>query len=232
MIERIFDFLSTFEPLWMVISYLSAVAIGLAVALICIMIAVRVSEFFIVFTRKHSSYLRACIREARSKFYETIGDHIGKAAINRFIEYFKSPVPIDLRPKIVGRWMSDRGDIVMISKRDGYFILEFEHCVRDETLTKETFILRYPQGWLCDDNVYYAEGRQYFSLAVSDSADEIYLSELRAIFKRCELPDEEVVNRIKKELDKRIEDILRPKALDIAFNEPSSPDEINVNILK
>lgn len=232
MIERIFDFLSTFEPLWMVISYLSAVAIGLAVALICIMIAVRVSEFFIAFTRKHSSYLRTCIREARGKFYETIGEHIGKAAINRFIEYFKSPVPIDLRPKIVGRWMSDRGDIVMISKRDGYFILEFEHCVRDETLTKETFILRYPQGWLCDDNVYYAEGRQYFSLAVSDSADEIYLSELRAIFKRCELPDEEVVNRIKKELDKRIEDILRPTALDIAFNEPSSPDEINVNILK
>lgn len=232
MIERIFEFLSTFEPLWMAISYISAIAIALAVGMICIMIAVRVSEFFIGFTRKHSSYLRTCIREARDKFYEKIGEHIGKAAINRFVEYFKSPIPVDLRPKIVGRWMSDRGDIVMISRHEGYFIMEFEHCIRDETLTKETFILRYPQGWLCDDNVYYAEGRQYFSLAASDSADEIYLSELRAIFKRCELPDEEVVSRIKKELDERIGEIRRPSSLDIAFNEPASPDEINDNILK
>ena len=69
-------------------------------------------------------------------------------------------------------------------------------------------------------------------MTMSISADEIYLSELRAILKRCELPDEEVVSRIKKELDERIGEIRRPSALDIAFNEPSSPDEINDNILK
>ena len=40
------------------------------------------------------------------------------------------------------------------------------------------------------------------------------------------------VSRIKKGLDERIGEILRPSALDIAFNEPSSPDEINDNILK
>ena len=41
-----------------------------------------------------------------------------------------------------------------------------------------------------------------------------------------------VVSRIKKELDERIGEIRRPSSLDIAFNEPASPDEINDNILK
>lgn len=100
-------------------------------------------------------------------------------------KYFcSSGASMDKRHEMVGHWESSNGDIMKVEGCAGYFTMKITECNTDPSLECESFVLRYPQGWLCDDNVYYAEGRHNLSLSLSDSGDEIYISEMRQTFRR------------------------------------------------
>lgn len=212
MIDQIFDFLSDFEELWMSMAYIATFAIGIAVCLVCVMIAVRVIESFVDFIRNHAGYISNACKKATKRVLDKIGERIGEA-VKKVIADFKSPTPEDMRPKMVGSWESPNGDRMKIEHHDGYFIVKFRECKSDKALSYESFVLRYPQGWLCDDNVYFAEGKEYFSLAVSDSCDEIFVSELSQTFKRYDYVDIDELLREVEQTRQQSEELLSPKAI-------------------
>lgn len=234
MIEQIFDFLSEFEGLWMGMAYFAAWSIGISILLICVMIFIRVIESFVGFVRNHAGFVSKSCKNATKRVLDKIGERIGES-VKAVIADFKAPAPEDMRPKMVGRWESPNGDRMDIEQHDGYFILKLKECKTNPTMSYESFVLRYPQGWLCDDNVYFAEGREYFSLAVSDSCEEIYVSELNQTFKRYELIDFDEIERTVKECRNLTVEFMKPTEADVCFKDIEDSDlsdTIKVNIIE
>lgn len=231
MIERFFDNLLEFEPLWTALAYIAVWTIGLSIVLVGIMIFVRVIESFIGFVRNHSRYISGKCKNATNRFLDKVGSRIGQA-VKTAIADFNRPPMRDMREEIVGLWESADGDRMEIVQHEGYFTLRFRECPSDTTMVFESFILRYPQGWLCDDNVYFAEGKQYFSLAVSDSADEIYISELRQTFKRYVPSGFEEIMQAVEECRKRADGCLKSDDVGICFGDVEESDVVKDNILE
>ena len=113
-----------------------------------------------------------------------------------------------MRPKMVGDWFCPDGADMTISEHNGYYKVKFSGGGIPAEVIPQEFILRDIQGWLHDDNVYCAEGRDVLAMAISNDGNEIFVADLgRTFYRMC--------------------DITRPKRE--TFDEAALDDLINAN---
>ena len=71
-----------------------------------------------------------------------------------------------------------------ISEHNGYYKVKFSGTGLPAEIIPQEFILRDIQGWLHDDNVYCAEGRDVLAMAISNDGNEIFVADLGRTFYR------------------------------------------------
>ena len=177
------EIIESIGPVLNVMTAVVIISLGIVVCAGCIMLAIKTCGHFNALVKEKSA--KALNRWAKSadNIVVRIGERIGHS-VKKVIQNCKSPMPEDLRPRMAGEWISDRGDFMTISVHGGYYKVKFDGADVPGTVLKQEFILRDIQGWLHDDNVYCAESLDLLTLGVSDEVDEIFVAELKRTYFR------------------------------------------------
>ena len=180
------EIIESIGPVLNVMTAVVIISLGIAVCAGCIMLAIKTCGHFNVLIREKSAKALNRWAKRADNIVLRIGDRLGNS-VKEAIRKSQSPIPEDLRPRMVGEWISDRGDFMTISEHGGYYKVKFDGAEIPGTVLKQEFILRDIQGWLHDDNVYCAESIDLLTLGVSDEVDEIFVSELKRTYSRFNL---------------------------------------------
>lgn len=180
------EIIESIGPVLNVMTAVVIISLGIVLCAGCIMLAIKTCGHFNTLVREKSAKALNRWAKRADNIVVRIGERIGHS-VKEVIANYKSPVPEDLRPRMVGEWISDRGDFMTISEHGGYYKVKFDGDEIPGTVLKQEFILRDIQGWLHDDNVYCAESIDLLTLGVSDDVDEIFVSELKRTYFRFNL---------------------------------------------
>lgn len=238
MFEDIFEFL---EPALNVVTAVVVVSLGIALCTGCIMLAVKACGRFSAFVKARAAKAFNLWVSRTDNIVERIGERIERH-LNVAIRNPKSLIRVDLRPCMVGEWISDSLDFMTISRHDGYYKVTFDGSDIPAAVLKQEFILRDIQGWLHDDNVYCAESQDLLTLGVSDNVDEIFVAELKQTFHKKpeteKLPfsqhdilcEKSIV--LSEELRKRVVDIVAGKHDNGNTTPKAATEPVNINIIE
>ncbi len=180
------EIIESIGPVLNVMTAVVIISLGIVLCAGCIMLAIKTCGHFNALVREKSAKALNRWAKRADNIVVRIGERIGHS-VKEVIANYKSPVPEDLRPRMVGDWISDRGDFMTISEHGGYYKVKFDGDKIPGTVLKQEFILRDIQGWLHDDNVYCAESIDLLTLGVSDDVNEIFVSELKRTYFRFNL---------------------------------------------
>lgn len=180
------EILESIGPILNVMTAVVIISLGIVLCAGCIMLAIKTCGHFNALVREKSAKALNRWAKRSDNIVVRIGERIGQS-VREVIQNCKSPIPEDLRPRMAGEWISDRGDFMTISEHGGYYKVKFDGVEIPETVVKQEFILRDIQGWLHDDNVYCAESLDLLTLGVSDEVDEIFVAELKRTYFRFNL---------------------------------------------
>lgn len=180
------EILESIGPILNVMTAVVIISLGIVLCAGCIMLAIKTCGHFSALVREKSAKALNRWAKRSDNIVVRIGERIGQS-VREVIQNCKSPIPEDLRPRMAGEWISDRGDFMTISEHGGYYKVKFDGVEIPETVVKQEFILRDIQGWLHDDNVYCAESLDLLTLGVSDEVDEIFVAELKRTYFRFNL---------------------------------------------
>ena len=204
MFEDILEFL---EPVMNVFTAVVIFSLGITICIGCIMLAFKACGRFNAFVREKAEKTINKWARRIDNVVVRIGERIGHF-VKEAIEKSKSEIPVDMRPKMVGDWFCPDGADMTISEHNGYYKVKFSGVGIPAEIIPQEFILRDIQGWLHDDNVYCAEGRDVLAMAISNDGNEIFVADLgRTFYRMC--------------------DITRPKRE--TFDEAALDDFINTN---
>lgn len=227
MFEEIIEII---EPVLHVFTAVVIVSLGIALCAGCIMLAIKVCGHFNAMVKEKSVNVINRWAKRTDNLVVRIGERIGHS-VKEAIQNYKSPIPEDLRPRMVGEWISDKGDFMTISEYGGYYKVKFSGCDIPGSVLRQEFLLRDIQGWLHDDNVYCAESLDLLTLGVSDEVDEIFVSELKRTYLRFN-PDNTLSSKM--ELSDIQPVALEPELLRklVEVIPPEAGDEVNRNIMR
>lgn len=180
------EIIESIGPVLNVMTAVVIISLGIVLCVGCIMLAIKTCGHFNALVREKSAKALNRWAKRTDNIVVRIGERIGHT-VREVIQNCKSPIPEDLRPQMVGEWISDRGDFMTISEHGGYYKVKFDGAEISGTVLKQEFILRDIQGWLHDDNVYCAESLDLMTLGVSDEVDEIFVAELKRTYLRFNL---------------------------------------------
>ena len=175
------DILEFLEPVLNVFTAIVIFSLGITICVGCIMLAFKTCGRFNAFVRKKAE--KTVNKWARHADYVVvrIGERIGHF-VKEAIEKSKTGIPVDMRPKMVGDWFCPDGADKTISEHNGYYKVKFSGTGLPAEIIPQEFILRDIQGWLHDDNVYCAEGRDVLAMAISNDGNEIFVADLGRTF--------------------------------------------------
>lgn len=180
------EIIESIRPVLNVMTAVVIISLGTVLCAGCIMLAIKTCGHFNALVREKSAKALNRWTKRADNIVVRIGERIGQS-VREAIQNCKSPIPEDLRPRMAGEWISDRGDFMTISEHGGYYKVKFDGAEIPGTVVKQEFILRDIQGWLHDDNVYCAESLDLLTLGVSDEVDEIFVAELKRTYFRFSL---------------------------------------------
>lgn len=180
------EIIESIGPVLNVMAVVVIISLGTVLCAGCIMLAIKTCGHFNALVREKSAKALNHWAKRADNIVVRIGERIGQS-VREAIQNCKSPIPEDLRPRMAGEWISDRGDFMTISEHGGYYKVKFDGAEIPGTVLKQEFILRDIQGWLHDDNVYCAESLDLLTLGVSDDVNEIFVSELKRTYFRFSL---------------------------------------------
>lgn len=177
------EIIESIQPVLNVMTAVVLISLGIVLCAGCIMLAIKTCGHFNALVREKSAKALNRWAKRADNIVVRIGKRIGHF-VSEAIKKSQSSVPEDLRPRMVGEWISDKGDFMTISEHDGYYKVKFDGAEIPVTVIDQEFILRDIQGWLHDDNVYCAESIDLLTLGVSNEVDEIFISELKRTYYR------------------------------------------------
>lgn len=180
------EIIESIGPVLNVMTAVVIISLGIVLCAGCIMLAIKTCGHFNALVREKSAKALNRWAKRADNIVVRMGERIGQS-VREVIQNCKSPMPEDLRPRMAGEWISDRGDFMTISEHGGYYKVKFDGAEIPGTVLKQEFILRDIQGWLHDDNVYCAESLDLMTLGVSDEVDEIFVAELKRTYLRFNL---------------------------------------------
>lgn len=227
MFEEIIEFIG---PVMHVFIAVVIVSLGISLCAGCIMLAIKVCGHFNALVKEKYANIINRWAKRTDKIVVRIGERIGHF-VGEAVRKSQSSVPEDLRPRMVGDWISDKGDFMTISEHGGYYKVKFSGCDILGSVLRQEFLLRDIQGWLHDDNVYCAESLDLLTLGVNDEVEEIFVSELKRTYLRFK-PDNTLSPKM--ELEE-----IQPVALEsellrklIEVIPPEVGDEVNRNVMQ
>lgn len=182
------EIIESIGPVLNVMTAVVIISLGIVLCAGCIMLAIKTCGHFNALVKEKSAKAMKRWAKRADNIVARIGERIGHS-VKEAMQNYKSPIPEDLRPRMVGEWISDKGDFMTISEHGGYYKVKFDGADVPGTVLKQEFILRDIQGWLHDDNVYCAESLDLLTLGVSSNVDEIFVAELKRTYFRFS-PDE------------------------------------------
>lgn len=182
------EIIESIQPVLNVMTAVVIISLGIVLCAGCIILAIKTCGHFNALVKEKSAKALNRWAKRANNIVVSIGERIGHS-VKEVIQNCKSPIPEDLRPRMVGEWISDSGDFMTISEHGGYYKVKFDGAEIPGTILKQEFILRDIQGWLHDDNVYCAESLDMLTLGVSDEVDEIFISELKRTYYRLSLDE-------------------------------------------
>lgn len=185
MFEDILEFL---EPVMNVFAAVVIFSLGITICVGCIMLAFKACGRFNAFVRgKAEKTVNKWARRADNVVVR-IGERIGHF-VKEAIEKSKIGIPVDMRSKMVGDWFCPDGADMTVSEHNGFYKVKFSGTGLPAEIIPQDFILRDIQGWLHDDNVYCAEGRDVLAMAISNDGNEIFVADLgRTFYRMCDSP--------------------------------------------
>ena len=178
MFEDILDFL---EPVLNVVTAVVIFSLGITICIGCIMLAFKACGRFNAFVREKAEKTINKWAGRIDNVVVRIGERIGHF-VKEAIEKSKTGIPVDMRPKMVGDWFCPDGADMTISEHNGYYKVKLSGGGIPAEIIPQEFILRDIQGWLHDDNVYCAEGRDVLAMAISNDGNEIFVADLGRTF--------------------------------------------------
>lgn len=177
------EIIESIGPVLNVMTVVVIISLGIVLCAGCIILIIKTCGHFNVLVKEKSTKVLNRWAKRADSIVVRIGERIGHF-VSEAIKKSQSSVPEDLRPRMVGEWISDKGDFMTISEHDGYYKVKFDGAEIPVTVIDQEFILRDIQGWLYDDNVYCAESIDLLTLGVSNEVDEIFISELKRTYYR------------------------------------------------
>lgn len=180
------EIIESIGPVLNVMTAVVIISLGIVLCAGCIMLAIKTCGHFSALIKEKSAKALSRWAKRADNIVARVGERIGHS-VKEATQNYKSLIPEDLRPRMVGEWISDKGDFMTISEHGGYYKVKFDGAEIPGTVLKQEFILRDIQGWLHDDNVYCAESIDLLTLGVSDEVDEIFVSELKRTYFRFSL---------------------------------------------
>lgn len=180
------EIIESIGPVLTVMTAVVIISLGIVLCAGCIMLVIKTCGHLNVLVKEKSAKVLTRWTKRVDNIVACIGERIGHF-VSDAIKKSQSSVPKDLRPQMVGEWISDRGDFMAISEYGGYYKVKFDGADIPGTILKQEFILRDIQGWLHNDNVYCAESLDLLTLGVSDKVDEIFVAELKRTYFRFNL---------------------------------------------
>lgn len=182
------DNLEFLEPVMNVFAAVVIFSLGITICVGCIMLAFKVCGRFNAFVREKAEKTINKWARRIDNVVVRIGERIGHF-VKEAIEKSKTGIPVDMRPKMAGDWFCPDGADMTISEHNGYYKVKFSGVGIPAEIIPQEFILRDIQGWLHDDNVYCAEGRDVLAMAISNDGNEIFVADLgRTFYRKCDIP--------------------------------------------
>lgn len=185
MFEDILEFL---EPVMNVFAAVVIFSLGITICVGCVMLAFKVCGRFNAFVREKAEKTINKWARRIDNVVVRIGERIGHF-VKEAIEKSKTGIPVDMRPEMLGDWFCPDGADMAISEHNGYYKVKFSGVGIPAEIIPQEFILRDIQGWLHNDNVYCAEGRDVLVMAMSNDGNEIFVADLgRTFYRKCDIP--------------------------------------------
>lgn len=182
MFEDMFHFL---EPVLTVFTAIAVVTLAAVVCLGCIALAFKVGDSFKGMLKDRYSKCRDKWKNRAMVIAGFIGEKVGKTISTQLDKIFNLPtdnsVSSDLRGKMVGRWITDNDDEMVISEEGGLYLMSVR--IRDVRMT-ENYLIGLTTLPNNRQNLFLAEGSIPMTIGFSDNHDVIYLPDNNRKFHR------------------------------------------------
>ena len=190
MFEDMFHFL---EPVLTVFTAIAVVTLAAVVCIGCIALAFKVGDSFKGMLRKRYAYCRDKWKLRVYKIADYVGNKIGKTISTHLDKIYNLPTEnssvSDLRYKMVGKWITENDDEMVISEEDGLYLMSIR--IRDVRMT-ENYLIGLTTLPNNRQNLFIAEGSIPMTIGFSDNHDIIYIPDNNRKFHRTyqKLPSE------------------------------------------
>lgn len=182
MIEDMFHFL---EPVLTVFTAIAVVTLAAVVCIGCIALAFKVGDSFKGMLKDRYSKCRDKWKNRAMVIAGFIGEKVGKTISTQLDKIFNLPtdnsVSSDLRGKMVGRWITENDDEMVISEEDGLYLMSIR--IRDARMT-ENYLIGLTTLPNNRQNLFIAEGSIPMTIGFSDNHDVIYIPDNNRKFHR------------------------------------------------
>lgn len=182
MFEDMFHFL---EPVLTVFTAIAVITVAAVVCLGCIALAFKVGDSFKGMLKDRYFKCRDKWRNRAMVIAGFIGETVGKTISTQLDKIFNLPtdnsVSSDLRGKMVGRWITDNDDEMVISEESGLYLMSVR--IRDVRMT-ENYLIGLTTLPNNRQNLFLAEGSIPMTIGFSDNHDVIYLPDNNRKFHR------------------------------------------------
>lgn len=182
MFEEIFHFL---EPVLTVFTAIAVVTLAAVVCIGCLALAFKVGDSFKGMLRKRYAHCRDKWKLRVYKVADYVGNKIGKTISTQLDRIYNLPTEIssasDLRCKMVGKWITDNDDEMVISEEGGLYLMSVR--LRDARMT-ENYLIGLTTLPNNRQTLFLAEGSIPMTIGFSDNHDVIYLPDNNRKFHR------------------------------------------------
>lgn len=182
MFEDMFHFL---EPVLTVFTAIAVITLAAVVCIGCISLAFKVGDSFKGLLRKRYAHCCDKWRNRANKIADYMGDKIGKTVSTQLDKIYNLPTEnssaSDLRCKMVGKWITENDDEMVISEEDGLYLMSVR--LRDARMT-ENYLIGLTTLPNNRQTLFLAEGSIPMTIGFSDNHDVIYLPDNNRKFHR------------------------------------------------
>lgn len=182
MFEDMFHFL---EPVLTVFTAIAVVTLAAVVCIGCIALAFKVGDSFKGMLKERYSKCRDKWKNRAMVIAGFIGEKAGKTISTQLDKIFNLPtdnsVSSDLRGKMVGRWITENDDEMVISEEDGLYLMSIR--IRDVRMT-ENYLIGLTTLPNNRQNLFLAEGSIPMTIGFGDNHDVIYIPDNNRKFHR------------------------------------------------
>lgn len=197
MFEKMFDFI---EPVLTVFTAIAVITVAAVVCIGCIALAFKAGDSFKGMLKERYSKCRSKWKNRVTKLADYLGEKVGATISFQLDKIFNLPtkasVESDLRGRMVGKWISENDDELVITEENGLFMMSVRYR---EARVSENYLIGLSNIPNNRSTLFLAEGDMPMTIGLTDKQDVIYFPNSNRKFHRT---SKSFPSEIQEELDK------------------------------